>query len=186
MCCDTTSSNTGWKNGTCVILEKDMKKQLLLLPCRHHILEVVLSSVFELISGKTSGPNVEQFKQFNEKWNDIDENSELQGIPQSYFNTFLTQELKTDTIKCLQKILSSPGYALQVLGGLHNARWMCTILFCSLVCVKQWLQCPSLRDAAFNDIQFCKNLHSYQSINEKVAVCAMTTFKGHLSGSKWR
>jgi len=58
----------GCNNGACVILQKEyLKKELLLLPCRHHIFEVVLYGVFELIFGETSGPNVEQFAQLKER-----------------------------------------------------------------------------------------------------------------------
>jgi len=38
---DTTAANTGHRNGTCVLLEHKIGKDLLWLACRHHILEVL-------------------------------------------------------------------------------------------------------------------------------------------------
>lgn len=37
LCFDTTASNTGRINGACVILEQKLEKDLLYLPCRHHM-----------------------------------------------------------------------------------------------------------------------------------------------------
>lgn len=40
MCFDTTASNTGRKNGACVLIEKKkMEKDMLWLPCRHLLLK---------------------------------------------------------------------------------------------------------------------------------------------------
>lgn len=39
---DTTAVNTGTRNGACVLLEQKMQKDMLWLPCRHHILEIML------------------------------------------------------------------------------------------------------------------------------------------------
>jgi hypothetical protein len=60
---DTTSSNTGEYNGACVLLEERLNKKLLYLACRHHRLELIVKSVFELAFGKSTGkPNfTEQF-----------------------------------------------------------------------------------------------------------------------------
>ena len=64
MCFDTTASNTGRRNGACVLLEQKLEKDLLHLACRHHILELVLACVFtECVLG-SSGPNVAIFKRF--------------------------------------------------------------------------------------------------------------------------
>jgi len=38
---DTIAANTGHRNGTCVLLEHKIGKDLLWLACRHHILEVL-------------------------------------------------------------------------------------------------------------------------------------------------
>ncbi|GBL76002.1 hypothetical protein AVEN_234317-1 [Araneus ventricosus] len=47
LCCDTTASNTGRIKCACVLLERKLGKDLLYLPCRHHIYELALKSAFE-------------------------------------------------------------------------------------------------------------------------------------------
>lgn len=72
ICCDTTNSNLGQNIVAAVILEQLSDTNLLYLPCRHHIFEIVLASIFELLLPGTSGPDVQLFKRFRNKWNDID------------------------------------------------------------------------------------------------------------------
>ena len=75
MCFDTTSSNTGRINGSCVLLEHKLDKDLLYLACRHHILELVLASVFkESSAAASSGPDVAIFKRFQQSWSYIAQN----------------------------------------------------------------------------------------------------------------
>lgn len=47
MCFDTTATNTGVNKGACTLIEKDSKKPLLNLACRHHIPEIVLQSAVQ-------------------------------------------------------------------------------------------------------------------------------------------
>ena len=68
MCFDTTSVNTGLKNGACVMLEHKVGEELLWLACRHHILEIVLSKVFTLCFGPSSSPDIPLFKRFKAAW----------------------------------------------------------------------------------------------------------------------
>ncbi|XP_074108503.1 uncharacterized protein LOC141533487 isoform X1 [Cotesia typhae] len=72
LCCDTTASNLGWRNGAAVILERKLGKDLLYLPCRHHIYELVLSCVHSTKMPGTTGPNVPLFKKFQSEWSSID------------------------------------------------------------------------------------------------------------------
>ena len=58
MCFDTTSSNTGRANGACVLLEQKIKKPLLYLACRHHVMELILAAVFKATMGTSRGPEV--------------------------------------------------------------------------------------------------------------------------------
>jgi len=67
-------------NGACVLLEQLLEKDLLYLPCRHHISEVILKSVFDVKFGSTSGPNVVIFKRFKEYWSKIDTTKFKSGI----------------------------------------------------------------------------------------------------------
>ncbi|ESO04784.1 hypothetical protein HELRODRAFT_172457 [Helobdella robusta] len=69
---DTTAVNTGRIIGACVSLVQLMEKKLLYLPCRHHIFEVVLKSVFDAGMGKTTGSQSDIFKKFKTEWNNID------------------------------------------------------------------------------------------------------------------
>lgn len=68
---DTTATNTGSFSGACVLIEHFLEKELLYLPCRHHIHEIILRSVFEEKMGKTTGPNVLIFKKFQNAWSGI-------------------------------------------------------------------------------------------------------------------
>ncbi|XP_074113966.1 uncharacterized protein LOC141537025 [Cotesia typhae] len=57
MCFDTTAVNTGIHNGTCKAIEKTLGRELIWLPCRHHIFEIILRSAFEVYWPVSSGPN---------------------------------------------------------------------------------------------------------------------------------
>ena len=48
---DTTASNTGINTGACTLIEKAFGRELVWVACRHHIMEVVLSSVFKAVMG---------------------------------------------------------------------------------------------------------------------------------------
>ena len=72
LCCDTTASNTGHLNGACFLLEQLMEHDLLYLPYRHQIFELVLSVLDLKLSLATSGPDVPIFKRFQENWPKID------------------------------------------------------------------------------------------------------------------
>lgn len=59
VCTDTTSVNTGDKNGAVFLLEEKLKKTLLYLPCRHHIYELILRDIFMT---KLLKPQVQMFQ----------------------------------------------------------------------------------------------------------------------------
>jgi len=61
---DTTAVNSGQIGGTCVLLERNLGKKLLYLPCRHHIFEIVVRSIFDCKMGKSTGKDVPIFKRF--------------------------------------------------------------------------------------------------------------------------
>lgn len=46
-CFDTTSVNTGHLAGAATVLERLLKRNLLWIPCRHHIYELCLKAIFE-------------------------------------------------------------------------------------------------------------------------------------------
>ncbi|XP_011704858.1 PREDICTED: uncharacterized protein LOC105460119, partial [Wasmannia auropunctata] len=58
LCFDTTASNTGCLQGASVLLEQKIGRDLLYLPCRHHIYEIILRSVFDEKISASTGPNI--------------------------------------------------------------------------------------------------------------------------------
>ncbi|GBN35817.1 hypothetical protein AVEN_136996-1 [Araneus ventricosus] len=103
MCFDTTSVNTGQINGTCVLLEQKMNKKLLYLACRHHIVELIISAVFNKCMGFSSAPDVLLFKRFQAYWEFIDKNKYETGIN----NDILAKvaDIKDDRIQFAEKLL---------------------------------------------------------------------------------
>lgn len=71
MCFDTTSTNTGGKNGACTILEQKLNKNLLYFACRHHVLELVLKAAFEVCFDVSQSPNILLFEKFKSEWDHI-------------------------------------------------------------------------------------------------------------------
>lgn len=65
---NTTAVNTGTRNGACVLLEQKMQKDMLWLPCRHHILEIMLEAVVVQGVGPSTGPDILLFKRFKKFW----------------------------------------------------------------------------------------------------------------------
>jgi len=79
---DTTASNSGRLNGSCVLLEQMLNRPILFLACRHHIFEIILQSVFSYSKLTVmSGPEIPIFKRFKNNWNQID---------QTKFNTWVS------------------------------------------------------------------------------------------------
>lgn len=60
------------RSGACHLLEQLLQKSLLYLPCRHHILESVIGNVFDTCLGCSSGPNVQLFVRFKNRWSSMD------------------------------------------------------------------------------------------------------------------
>ena len=63
---------TGWLRGVAVRLEAALARELLCLPCRHHVFERILEAVFKDRMGPTSGPEDPIFKDLKSKWGTID------------------------------------------------------------------------------------------------------------------
>ena len=72
---DTTASNTGLKNGACTFIESTVGQEIAWIACRHHMMELVLRSVFTQLFGASGGPNVGMFKRFQQQWPYIDKDS---------------------------------------------------------------------------------------------------------------
>src|SRR6218665_95224 len=50
MCLDTTASNNGKKAGACTLLEKGLRRNLLHLTSRHHVMEIIAEKTFSVIN----------------------------------------------------------------------------------------------------------------------------------------
>ena len=71
LCFDTTSSNTGIHTFAITVIQRAFQKRLLFLPCRHHILELLSTAVFDLFFA-SSGPQIALFSRFKDYWRKID------------------------------------------------------------------------------------------------------------------
>src|SRR6218665_2709668 len=60
---DTT--NTGMKGGVCILLEKEIGRQLLNLACHYHVTEIMLEKVFGICDVSKS-PNMDFFGHFKD------------------------------------------------------------------------------------------------------------------------
>lgn len=144
---DTERVNTGELFGIVVYLEGKMKKDLLRLMCRHHIFEVVLKSVFELIFGATSGPCVTTFDILKDYWDDIKsqqfqyasvdpEMSDQMKVFADGATDILqkhTKHLRKDYAELNDLALKFLGIRTQksfkAPGATNNARWMCRAIY---------------------------------------------------------
>jgi hypothetical protein len=72
---DTTSSNTGYKKGACVWLERKIGRNLLHLSCRHHIFELLVEKIINDHFGKSTSPDIPLFVSFRKVWPTIDKES---------------------------------------------------------------------------------------------------------------
>ena len=153
---DTTSVNTGHKNGIVVQLERYLGRNVLQLECRHHVLELVVGASCSFVYGPTSGPKEDFFKKLIDKWSDLDLNNyttveaprhqrELScQIEESI--SFLLEWVNKSTKQCLRHdylemvslvILFLGGPKLEKVGvntikapGAYNhARWMSKVLY---------------------------------------------------------
>lgn len=95
---DTTATNTGINNGAAYLLEKKLGRNLLFLPCRHHISELLIKSVFELNFGKSSGPEVMLFNRFSKYWKSIKTSDFQSGL----LDEEIVQILTSSHLKCLK------------------------------------------------------------------------------------
>lgn len=150
LCCDTTASNLGRFQGACVLLEQMIEKDLLYFPCQHHILEIILRSVFDQKLRKSSGPNVQIFNKFRDSWSKIDKTNFKCGIEDMQVKDllgdsnevilFATETLneehaRDDYKEFLQLALiflgvTSQNFSFRMPGAHHHARWMAKAIYC--------------------------------------------------------
>lgn len=150
ICCDTTASNMGRFQGACVLLEQMIERDLLYFPCRHHIYEIVLKSVFENKIAKSSGPEVTIFKGFQKAWPKIDQTNFQSSINDQYvreklqdveltlefcLNTLKEKHPRDDYKEFLEVMITflggtrPGGNSFRMPGAFHQARWMAKAIY---------------------------------------------------------
>ena len=149
---DTTASNTGRRNGACVLIEQKMGKDLLHFACRHHILELVVHAVFVRVLGCSSSPELLLFKRFQTSWESIDREDFGTGIMVEEVATVL-EDVKDEALRWTLQVLQERedlrddyrelvelviiflggappgGIRFRAPGAMHHARWMSKVLY---------------------------------------------------------
>ena len=152
MCFDTTAINTGIKIGASVLLQQKFKREIINLACRHHILELIVQSVFDKLMGSSSGPNIKLFQRFANFWSSIDKTKYESGIKDNliaaqlmpmkenllrFFRTQLLEYQPRDDYKELLQLAllflgneSTSEIHIHKPGAFHRARWMGKLIYC--------------------------------------------------------
>ena len=150
---DTTASNSGLLNGTCILLEQKLNRNILFFACRHHIFEIVLHAVF--VTSKLSvmsGPDIPLFKRFKNNWVNLDLrnfhtwtshpeiNEELKNVVENVL-LFCTKTIedkypRDDYKEFIELVMiflgKTPprGIHFRPPGAYHLARWMAKGIYC--------------------------------------------------------
>ncbi|KAL4100680.1 hypothetical protein QTP88_020714 [Uroleucon formosanum] len=180
LCCDTTASNTGRLKGACILLEQKLEREILYLPCRHHIPEVVLRSAFEIKIDTASAPDVPIFKRFQKCWPNINVNNFHIGLEDTFVFQSL-QNLKDELlIFCINQLKQyQPRDDYKELLEL-------TIIFLGQtppnvrIYIKQWFCVRAAALAPNMDLQFIKDIILYEVIDEQISKSALKKMCGHL------
>ena len=72
---DSTSVDTELRNGIVVRLKKEFGRQLLQLPCRHHIHELLCAAATKLVYGDSKSPKQEAFTSLIAAWLGLDKSN---------------------------------------------------------------------------------------------------------------
>ncbi|XP_074114013.1 uncharacterized protein LOC141537081 [Cotesia typhae] len=143
---------TGIHHGTCKEIEKALGKELIWLPCRHHIYEIILRSAFEVYWPVSSGPNVPIFGRFKKFWDTFDKTKYKSGVEDSIVANIITNE-KNNLSSFIKRYLqlSQPRDDYKEIlelsliflgempreqvffkrpGAVHHARWMAKAIYC--------------------------------------------------------
>ena len=159
LCFDTTATNSGSKGGVCLRLQQIFGQDLLHLACRHHILEILLESVFsKLIPEVSRGPEISIFQLFKAFWPCVDTTQyQIAGegtLTESWANEvldFCQNQLhlthpRDDYKEFLELVVIFLGgvpYGCERIvfrkpGALHRARWMARAIYG----LKMWIFLP--------------------------------------------
>lgn len=150
---DTTASNTGRFQGACILLEQKIGRDLLYLSCRHHIYEIILRSVFDEKISVSSGPNIPQFKKFQQAWTSINKSNFKPGIEDKQVRRSVKVSTATEMLQFMLTTLENEqqpredyrelieliviflggtpprGISFRAPGAIHHARWMSKAIY---------------------------------------------------------
>lgn len=146
---DTTSTNTGIKSGAAILLEKKFGRKLIHLPCRHHIYEIILRSVFETKISSTSAPEVSLFERFAKSWPNLNKEAfessigdriiseqinvtEVSVLKEFCLEKLTETQIRDDYKELLQLALNFIGaerYKFRSPGPTSHARWMSKAIY---------------------------------------------------------
>lgn len=147
---DTTAANTGATNGAVSLLQNQLGHDLLQLPCRHHIYELVLKSAFASKFGSTTGPVSPIFQRFKGDWKNIDKSKYQSGMRDRIIEAalrnisngmidFCQKELKEkrprhdyeELLQLCLMFLEAPdcAYTIRAPGAMSHARWMMKVIY---------------------------------------------------------
>ena len=145
---DTTSVNTGCKGGAVLLLEKKFGRDLLALPCRHHILELIIGTVFDELFGESNGPNIGLFQYFVNVFESLDLKNFDYGLPEdkisfeekydllefinNQFSCFHPRDDYKEVLELAYIILNGnteKKFTIKSPGAISHARWMCKLIY---------------------------------------------------------
>lgn len=146
---DTTSSNTGTKSGAVVLLEEKMNRKLMYFPCKHHINEISLRTVFETKLSSTTAPEVPSFKRFFDAWPKLNHDVFASGLGDEIVNAkigatermeiiefckiqLVKSHSREDYKEMIELALMFPGegkYNFKTPGATSHARWMSKAIY---------------------------------------------------------
>lgn len=106
LCFDTTASNTGRNKGACTLIEAKLNRQLVWNACRHHVLERVAASSFEVaLKENSKGPEIEMFADFRKKFKSFDVNNIRSGIQDPEVKKLFPKRVKESIVEFLKNQL---------------------------------------------------------------------------------
>jgi len=143
---------TGLEVGASVLLEQKLNRSLLNAACRHHIMELIVTKVFDSLMEASSGTTSKIFQRFSEHWSSIDREDYDPGVCETlianelntvkdylieFFRGQLSQHQPRDDYKKLIQLAllflgEAPpvGLKIHALGAFHRARWMTKLIYC--------------------------------------------------------
>lgn len=152
---DAARTNTGKYKGVCKTFQTLVKKDLLYLPCRHHIYEIVSTATFAVTietPDMVQGPKTKSFEAFSHKYysEGFDRNNynscrkdkffllllgtaEMDRLSQMCQESLETITTRSDYVEFLKLIVIffSPqcDYEIRAPGAYNRARFMCRIIY---------------------------------------------------------